>query len=79
MRPFLGAMALALAVLLAAGAADAEPGKAKKRRAAGAGPCGEKGFQACMNKCISNILISNGSRITSKCSRRCHKRMENHC
>jgi hypothetical protein len=27
-----------------------------------------------MNRCVSNMMISNGSRITQKCSNRCHKK-----
>lgn len=34
--------------------------------------CSEAGFQHCMNKCTTNMMVSNGSRITSKCSNRCH-------
>jgi hypothetical protein len=34
--------------------------------------CTEAGFQRCMNKCTTNMMVSNGSRIAYKCSNRCH-------
>ena len=56
---------VAFGLVLAAGAAQAQKGGAPF-------VCSEAGFQACMNKCTTNMMVSNGSRITSKCSNRCH-------
>jgi hypothetical protein len=69
---FFYALALPIAVALPPGGAEAKNGGGNKMAAAGA--CTEAKFQACMNRCVSNMMISNGSRITQKCSNRCHKK-----